>query len=145
MKFTRIVLAAAVTAAAGMAFAKGERTEPEAKARAEVMVTVAAQTKVLGDMAGGKTAFDAAAAEAAKLELAAAAGSMAEVFATEGAADPASESAPAIWTGWDDFIAKADGLKVAAEGVDTASLDGIKAGMGAIGGTCKDCHSTYRQ
>ena len=144
MKIARFVVIAGLVVA-GSAFAKGERTQPEAQARAAVMVTIAAQTKVLGDMAGGKTAFDAAAAEAAKLELAAAAASMAEVFATEGAADPASEAAPAIWTGWDDFLAKTETLKVAAEGMDAASLDGVKAGMGAVGGTCKACHSVYRE
>ncbi|WP_370654143.1 hypothetical protein [Pseudotabrizicola sp.] len=23
-------------------------------------------------------------------------------------------------------------------------MDSVKAGMGAVGGTCRDCHSTYR-
>lgn len=145
MSLVKPALVLLLLTTAGIAHAKGERTAPEAKARAEAMQAVAKNTKVLGDMAGGKAAFDAAAAAAAKAELAAVAAAMPETFAAPGADDPASEAAPAIWTGWDDFLTKADALKVAAEGVDTASLEGVQAGMGAIGGTCKACHSVYRE
>ncbi len=144
MNFARIVLAGAIVAVAGVAFAKGERTEPEAKARAETMQTIAAQTKVLGDMAGGKVAFDAAAAEAAKAALVAAAGNIPTAFETQGAADPASEAKPDVWSNWDEFLADAAALKTAAEAVDVSSVDGIKAGMGGIGGACKDCHTDFR-
>ena len=58
--------------------------------------------------------------------------------------DPVSEAKPEIWTNWADFISKANGLGTAAAAVDTASLEGIKAGMGGIGGACKACHETYR-
>lgn len=143
MKFVKIACLLAI-ATAGAAYAKGERTEAEAKARAEVMQTIGAQTKVLGDMAGGKVPFDAAAAEAAKLALAEAGGNIAMAFEVQGAADPASEAKPEIWTNWEDFVAKATALKTAAEAVDASSADGIKAGMGAIGGSCKACHSDYR-
>jgi cytochrome c556 len=30
------------------------------------------------------------------------------------------------------------------EGTDVSSLDGIRAGMGNIGGTCSACHKQYR-
>ena len=58
--------------------------------------------------------------------------------------DHASEAKPEIWTNWADFSAKGMALKTAAEQLDPASLDGINAGMGAIGGSCKACHSVYR-
>ena len=58
--------------------------------------------------------------------------------------DPASEAKPEIWTNWEDFVAKANALSTAATALDVASADSIKAGMGAIGGTCKGCHTTYR-
>jgi cytochrome c556 len=28
--------------------------------------------------------------------------------------------------------------------IDVASVESIGAGMGPIGGTCRDCHTTYR-
>ncbi len=147
MQFTKIAglgLALAAGIAASAALAKGERSQPEAKARAEIMSDIGRYTKVLGDMAGGKAEFDASAAAAAKAGLAEAAASMPTVFETEGAADPASDAKTEIWSNWDDFVAKADVLKVAAEGMDTASVEGIKAGMGAVGGTCRACHTPYR-
>ena len=140
-----IPLALAALMVAGIAHAKGERTVPEAKARAAAMHEIARDMKVIGEMAGGKATFDAAAAEAAKTGLITTAAGMKDSFAVEGADDPASEAAPAIWTGWDDFLAKADALKAAAEGLDTASAEGLKAGVGALGGACKACHSVYRE
>lgn len=129
---------------AGVAYAKGERTDPDAKARATLMQTVGMNTKVLGDMAGGKTAFDATAAEAAKSALLDAATAIPTAFKAPGAADAASEAKPEIWTNWEDFMKKATGLATAATALDASSIDGIKAGMGAVGGACKDCHTTYR-
>lgn len=143
-KTTGLGLALVAGLAAGVAAAKGERSQPEAQARAELMSDIGRYTKVLGDMANGREAFDATAAAAAQAGLAAAAANMPVVFESEGAADPASDSKAEIWTNWDDFVAKAEVLKVAAEGIDTASVEGIKAGMGAVGGTCRACHTPYR-
>ncbi|MES2665382.1 MAG: cytochrome c [Pseudomonadota bacterium] len=130
--------------AGSMAYAKGERTDPDAKARAVVMQAVAANTKILGDMASGKTAFDAAAAEAAKAALVEASAKAPVAFKMQGAADPASEAKPEVWTNWEDFVKKANGLAAAATAIDASTLDGVKAGVGGVGGTCKDCHTTYR-
>ena len=144
MKIARIALVA-LALGGTVAHAEGDRTDPDAIARAKLMATVGMNTKVLGDMAGGKTTFDAAAAATAKAALSEAAGQIATVFENQGGEDPADEARPEIWTNWDDFIAKAGDLKTAADGVDVASLDGIKAGMGAVGGTCKACHQSYRE
>ena len=37
-----------------------------------------------------------------------------------------------------------EALGDAAGAMDVASAETIGAGMGALGGACKDCHSTYR-
>ena len=58
--------------------------------------------------------------------------------------DPASESKPEIWTNWDDFVKKANDLNAAATALDASTLEGVQAGMGAIGGACKACHTAYR-
>jgi cytochrome c556 len=144
MKLIAKTLILGLVLAGGVAYAEGERTDPAAKARSDLMRMVGKNTGILGDMAGGKSAFDAAAAASAKAALTEAAGAINATFEVQGAEDPASEAAPAIWTGWEDFAKKSDALVAAAGAIDVASLEGIQAGMGAIGGTCKDCHTTYR-
>ena len=98
---------------------------------------------VLGGMAKGAVAFDAAQAEAALASLKAASEQIAPTFEAN-ETDPKSESLPAIWANWDDFVEKADDFSFMLEGTDVSSLDGIRAGMGNIGGTCSACHKQYR-
>lgn len=128
---------------AGAAVAKEEPKDPTVKARVELMETIARNTKTLGDMAKGTTAFDAAGAEAAVAAIEAAAAEVPAKFEPQ-ATDPVSEAKPEIWTNWADFTAKAEALGTAAAGVDSSSLDGVKAGLGTMGGACKDCHTDYR-
>ena len=85
----------------------------------------------------------AAAAEAAKQQLIANAADIPVKFQNN-ATDPEAHAKPEVWTSWDDFAAKAAALGAAAAALDASSLDGIKAGMGAIGGACKDCHMAYK-
>lgn len=143
MKLAFVAIAAALTLSVGAAAAKDGVTNPVVKERMDLMQTIRVNTGTLGDMAGGKTAFDAAKATEAKAALAAAAGQIVARFTPE-EDDPVAEGRPEIWMMFDDFTKKAEALVTAAEAVDVASLDGIKAGMGAIGGTCKACHEAYR-
>jgi cytochrome c556 len=143
MKFVKALLLGAVLST-GAAFAEEERTDPNAIAREELMEMVGKNTGILGDMAGGKAAYDAAAAEAAKAALVEAFGKVEVTFKEQGAADPASEAKPEIWANWDDFLKKAKSAGDAAGAMDVASAESIGAGMGALGGACKDCHTSYR-
>jgi cytochrome c556 len=143
MKFVKAAVIGAVLIA-GAAFAEGDRTDPNAKARSDLMRVVGKNTGILGDMAGGKAAYDAAAAEAAKAAIVEAAGMIEATFKDQGAADPASEAKPEIWANWDDFLANAKALGDAAGAMDIASAETIGAGMGALGGACKDCHTDFR-
>jgi cytochrome c556 len=143
MKFVKAVVIGAVVIA-GAAYAKGDRTDPNAKARSDLMRTIGKNTGILGDMAGGKAAYDAAGAEAAKVAIVEAAGMIEAAFKDQGAADPASEAKPEIWANWDDFLADAKKLGDAAGAMDVASAETIGAGMGALGGACKDCHTEFR-
>lgn len=143
MKFAKALILGAVLSA-GAAHAEEERTDPNAIARGELMTTIGKNIGIIGDMAGGKTAFDAAAAEGAKAALVEATGKIEVTFKDQGAADPASEAKPEIWANWDDFLKKAKAAGDAAGALDVASVDTLKAGMGALGGACKDCHTTYR-
>lgn len=143
MKSFTISLALCASLAAGAVMAKDGVTNPVVKARMDVMETIRTNTGKLGDMAQGKAAFDAATATEAKTALAAAAAEVVKAFeANED--DPVSESTPAIWQNYADFTAKSEALVTAAEAIDTSSLEGVRAGMGAIGGSCKACHEGYR-
>jgi cytochrome c556 len=143
MRIVKAVVIGAVLMS-GAAFAKGDRTDPNAKARSDLMRVVGKNTGILGDMAGGKAAYDAAAAEAAKAALVEAAGQIETAFKDQGAADPASEAKPEIWANWEDFLANAKMLGDAAGAMDVSSAEAIGAGMGALGGACKDCHTEFR-
>ncbi len=143
MKFAKALMIGAVLAA-GSAFAEGERTDPNAVARSDLMKTIGKNTGILGDMAGGKAAYDAAAAEGAKAAIIEAAGKIEATFKDQGAADPASEVKPEIWANWDEFLANAKKLGEAAGTMDLASAESIGAGMGTLGGACKDCHTDFR-
>lgn len=142
MKLLTKTIVAGLILAAGVAFA-GKSTDPDAMARQALMGTIGMNTKILGEIAGGKVPFDAAAAETAKAALAEAAGKIAATYEPQGT-DAESDAKPEIWTNWDDFVAKADVLTKAALAMDASSVEGVGAGMAGVGGSCKDCHSKYR-
>ncbi|MFN3282349.1 MAG: cytochrome c [Tabrizicola sp.] len=143
MKFVKAAVMGAILAA-GAAFAEGERTDPNAIARSELMKMIGKNTGILGGMAKGEVAYDAAAAEGAKAAIIEAAARIEETFKEQGGADPASEAKPEIWTNWDEFLMDAKALGDAAGAMDVASAESIGAGMGALGGACKDCHTDFR-
>ncbi|MDZ4095862.1 MAG: cytochrome c [Paracoccaceae bacterium] len=143
MSFVTKTLVIGLVLAAGVAIAKEGVQDPTVKARMDLMAINGKSAKTLGQMAAGETAFDAAAAEAAKAALIDTSSQIAAKFETQ-ASDPVSEALPVIWTNWDEFTATATRLNAAATALDASSLDGVKAGMAAIGGTCKDCHTTFR-
>ena len=143
MNLVKKSLVIALVLVAGVAVAKEGVQDPVVKARMELMDINGANAKILGEMAGGKMAFDAAKAEAAKAALIEVAKNAPTAFEAN-ATDPVSEAKPDIWTNWADFVTKADALKTAAEKLDASSVEGLAAGMGAVGGACKNCHSTYR-
>ena len=143
MRIATKVLASALVLFAGVAIAEVEATDPVVIAQKDLMKSFGGAAKTLGGMASGDVAFDATAAEAAKATLVTGSADIHVKFEKAGN-DPASEAKPEIWTNWDDFVKKADALNAAATALDATSADGIKAGMGAVGGACKDCHTTYR-
>ncbi len=142
MKFTTKTLVLGLILVGGLAYA-GSATDPDAKARQDLMDANGGAMKTLGDMAGGKIPFDATAAGAAKAALVAGAADVPVKFKNN-TTDPASHAKPDIWTAWDDFTAKAGDMGKAAAKLDVTSLDTLKAGLGDVGGTCKACHTAYK-
>ena len=142
MKLAAKTLVVGLALVAGAAIA-AEATDPTVRERQVLMDTIGMNTGILGKMAGDETPFDAAAAEAAKTALATAASEIAAKYEPQ-ATDPKSTAKAEIWTNWEDFVAKGNALQSAAEALDATTLEGVQAGMGAIGGTCRDCHTAYR-
>ena len=142
MKFTHQSVFLALILVGGVALADGA-VDPDVKARQDLMAANGAALKTLGGMASAKIAFDATAAQAAKQALIANAAGTLEVFKNQ-ASDPAGHANTSIWTAWDDFSAKAGDMGKAAEALDTTSAESVAAGLGAIGGTCKACHTAYK-
>lgn len=142
MKFVTKAFVIGLMMSATVVFA-AKSTDPDAKARQTLMDTIGMNTGILGDMAGGKAEFDATKADAAKAAIATSAGLIAATFEPQGT-DAESKAKPEIWTNWEDFLVKADGLSKAAAALDATTVEGVQAGMGGIGGACKDCHMKYR-
>lgn len=60
-----------------------------------------------------------------------------------------TEALPAIWERPADFAAAADRLVGAAQGYQAAAASGdlaaIQKAAGAVGGSCKNCHDSFRK
>lgn len=113
------------------------------KARMDAMKEIGSAMKVLGTMAKGAVEFDAVAAQAA-VDAVADQSAMVPVLFEAQETDPMSEAKPEIWTNWDDFVAKSNALNAAATSVSITDASSIPAALGAMGGSCKDCHTDYR-
>ena len=116
---------------------------PAVQKRMDVMKEIKGAMGVLGSMAKGAIAFDAAAAGAAQNTLIEQSGMVATTFEAN-ETDPKSEAVPAIWENWDTFVEMADDLTFAAEGLNTTSLDGMRGGLGNIGASCGACNKKFR-
>lgn len=143
MKFVTKTLILGLVMAGGIALAQSKAADPDVNARQTMMQGNGSAMKTLGGMAKGEIAFDAAAAAAAKATLVANSADTTAKF-TANASDPESRAKAEIWTNWDDFATKAADLGKAAAALDTSSLDGVKAGLRAVGGACRACHTAYK-
>jgi len=139
----RLTLTLGLALVAGVALAQGEAENPVVRARMEAMQKIKVQTGILGDMAAGKTAFDAARAEAAKQELIALGDQIEPLFAAA-EDDPASDALPDIWTSPAEFRQKANRMLKGAMGLETGSAGRLGDSMNALSAACKDCHGRFK-
>ena len=136
-----VVTLAAAAAIAGYAFAQDDMVAK----RQALMKDNGAQATIAGKMVQAATPFDAAAAKAAMLKLAA---NAAEIPSDFPAGSEGGNALPAIWANFADFEAKAAALKTAAEAAATAADQGLEAfgpAFGAVGQACGACHQAYRK
>ncbi len=143
--FARLGVAALTcTLFAGVAMAQlGVHKLPVQK-RIFAMKDMADDTKVLGRMAKGQQAFDAATAQRAIDEIAAEAGripALFKAFETEAGSDARTE----IWSNYPDFTARAAALQKTAAGSTVRSPADLSGALNRIGAACKSCHQQYRK
>jgi len=143
---SKTALALAVTlATAGMVLAHSGVKNAAVKARMDGMGIIADNTKILGGMAKGAIAFDAAKARMAAKAIAQEARRIPALFEAN-ETDPKTEALPAIWSNWQDFAQKGADLEQAALAMQSAgTLDDVRGTLAVLGKTCKACHATYRQ
>ena len=140
-----IAVVATATLAASHA---GKISNKAVAARHAQMQMISYNTSLLGAVAKGEVEFNAEAVNSAATNL----NILAKMDTTtlwttgteQGAVD-GSRAKPEIWTDAAGFADKFAALeKASAAMMGAADQDAVKASMGAIGGTCKACHESYR-
>ncbi|MBT9290419.1 c-type cytochrome [Prosthecodimorpha staleyi] len=142
--FAGIVGAAlAVVVAGGVAFAQVDVI----KQRQEAMKAVGGAMGALVKMVKGEEAYDSAKAKAAVETMAAKAKGFDALFPAGSDKGAENAAAPKIWTdmaGFKAALAKLEQVAGAQAAVAGKDLDGVKAAVGALSGTCKGCHDDFR-
>ena len=113
------------------------------KQRMQLMTVIKDTMATIGKMARGVDPFTEESAAKAKQSLLNAAADIENKFKLN-ETDPLSESLPAIWENWEDFVDKADDFSFMIEGLETASAESLSAGLGNIGQSCGSCHKSFR-
>jgi cytochrome c556 len=115
------------------------------KERMDLMKDQQKDLKLIGDMAKGKTAFDAAKAAAAARDLGTTSKKIPDLFPAGSNGHP-SDALPAVWQDWNKFTGNAKDLESIANEL-TSSLDGSgdwRPLLGKVSDACKSCHETFR-
>jgi len=129
-----------------VAFAHSGVKNKNVKERMMVMKEMAGNTKIIGQMLKGKTAFDSNQVKLALERLSALSLETPKVF-TINATDPKSEAMPNIWDEFDEFTKLSKDLAetsiVLANSVENP--EDLRPALKRISSGCKACHSRYRE
>ena len=147
---TSLALCAATAVAATAAFAASHTSagDKTVAARHAQMSMIAYHTGMLGSIAKGEMAFDQAMVDAAATnirELAKLDRTTLWIAGTEQGAVEGSRAKAEIWqdaAGFADAFTQLENAAGAIVGASDAAAVG--AGMGALGGSCKNCHEKFR-
>lgn len=139
-------IAAIMIALGGTAFAHTGVKNEDVLARMGGMSAIADAVKVIGTMAKGERAFDAAAIDAALGDIETRAGNIPMRFETEVITEK-SEALPVIWEDMEGFSDKATALEtLARDSIGTVqSPDDLRPLMRDMAGACRACHAEYRE
>ena len=142
----RYFMAATLALGATAALAHTGVKNPAVMARMNGMSAISDNVEVLGTMAKGQVAFDAASAKMAARAIARHSAESVDLFTAQ-ETDPKSEALPAIWENFPDVSAKGKAMSDAALAMQSAAgqdLEALRAAMGGLGGACSACHKAYR-
>jgi cytochrome c556 len=151
MNFLKPALIALTVTSGSLAWANEDPNADSVEIRHGVMLLMANQLEVLGNMAKEVTAYDQATAAKAATNLVALASVVSPDMFPAGSEYGASEDSfalPAIWSNPDDFVSDINDLNAAAatmQGAASTDLASLKSAMGVVGGACSACHKVYRQ
>ena len=149
MKHVKIALALAAMGCGTAAYAQDDFSA-QLKARQGQFRIMAINLGILGDMAQGKTEYNAEAAQAAADTL----GAVSQIqqgpmwpAGSDNMAIEGTRAQPTIWDQNADFLSKWAGFGEGALAVQAAASGGVESlgpAMGQIGGACKACHDPHR-
>ncbi len=145
MKSFKLIILISLTISS-VAFAHSGVKDKNVKERMMVMKEMAGNTKIIGQMLKGKTAFDSNQVKLALERLSALSLETPKVF-TINATDPKSEATPNIWDEFDEFTKLSKDLAetsiVLANSVENP--EDLRPALKRISSGCKACHSRYRE
>ena len=140
-----------MTALAGVATAD-EAADKAIKARKALMQLYAFNLGGLGAMAKGAVAYDETAAKGfADNLLALAKVDQSAMWPPGSDTETLGDKTAALKAAWDTYPAVVEKQKAMIAGAEKMAasagggVDGIKASMGAVGGSCKGCHDDFRK
>ncbi|TCV71400.1 cytochrome c [Neorhizobium sp. S3-V5DH] len=144
MRLKSIALAA-VVGCLGLSAAIAQE-EPQVRRQSQ-MKAVGGALGALGGIAKGQKPYEAETVKAALTTISTTMKVFPDQFPAGSEAGSETEAAPAVWQNPKDFHAKAEKLAAEADkllAAVPADQAGVGAAMNALGGTCSDCHQTYR-
>lgn len=116
--------------------------------RMDGMIGIAAQFKVIGEMALGRRALDGLAVGAAADELTIRATEIPHQF-PQGSEGTPSDARSTIWRHWESFAMLSETLAITSQQLSEVasslqSADDLRPHVQAIGNTCRNCHRDFR-
>ncbi len=134
-----------MSAALGLTACSGS-VDPDVKARQDIMKNYGDTMKVVGGMMKEPDTFDADVAKEQASFLAGASKDPWVHFENQEAVGNATE---AVWSDKETFLAESEKFQKVTAELNTAaqtatSVDDIKAEFGAVGKSCKSCHTDFQ-
>ena len=150
MRVVPFALASLSLTLSTVAFAGGHEGNPAVKARNAHMGLYSFNLGLLGDMAKGKTEYNATAATTAANDLAALAAFNQSNYWTKGTAQgevDGSRAKAEIWSDPAGWAEKLEMMKTGSASLASVAGNGLEAlqgGIEAAGAACGTCHKAYR-
>ncbi len=134
-----------ITAAIGLTACSGP-TDPDVKARQDIMKSYGDATGIIGDMVKAPDTFDAAVLQDQTSFLAEASKNPWAHFENQEALGNATD---AVWSDKETFLAESENFQQVTAELDAVaqtatSVDDFKPAFGEVGASCKSCHTDFK-